>query len=596
MASPRDQVIQLCAEFEKNTDSSRTPITVAKMALAAAKEVVPPRFRLLVTAALAVVQLAENAVINKHQCARLAGRIARINFIVLELATTQGSTDAVLKCADDLTAVFNRAVTLLEEFRVNDRSWTELSWIERVRLTHKKYASYTADEFMAIHEELNGVLADIALSDALQRLIRIAGPGPSAEVIHGATRDEIQLLRIAGPSAQEVREAAQDEMALVVEDIQSVSNLLQGRPETLPTTPFSESQRKLDPRDVIIDKNTVLGGSLTSIRSEDRNELAYFLEEFQWLKQEMEASESTDAAQEEEQAIIASPSFRDSPPRQTKFDPCDVVIDKGTRLGSGASASVFPGTLYGQNVAVKIFKTDTGITLSKVEDEVRRANHARHRNIVHVFGTVLFDDNTVGIVMELLGMSLARALECKQVAEESLRMKYTLDIIAGMQHMHQRVVHFDLKPANILLTHDRRSIKIADFGVSQTATTMDNDVPTKRGTLPYVAPELFVNPPKSSAACDVYSFAVVLAELWTGTAAWEHLGNDAGMMGYHVSMKGSRPFSPDELKTMRVPAHIVALITKCWAQEPLDRPTFAVLAKLKHTPPADWPTFLDAAA
>jgi hypothetical protein len=37
-----------------------------------------------------------------------AGRIARINFIVLELTTTVGSTDAVKKCAEDLTAVFNR--------------------------------------------------------------------------------------------------------------------------------------------------------------------------------------------------------------------------------------------------------------------------------------------------------------------------------------------------------------------------------------------------------------------------------------------------------------------------------------------------------
>jgi serine/threonine protein kinase len=233
----------------------------------------------------------------------------------------------------------------------------------------------------------------------------------------------------------------------------------------------------------------------------------------------------------------------------------------------------------------------TEITLNNIEAEVRRANCSRHRNVVHVFGTVQLDDDTVGIVMERLGMSLAGALAHKQVTEESLRMKYTLDIIAGMRHMHrpgQLVVHFDLKPENILLTHDRRSIKIIDFGVSQTATTMDKAEPTKRGTVPYLAPELFFKPPTSSAACDVYSCAVVLAELWTGAVAWENIRDHDELIGFQVK-QGSRPFSPDYLKEMRVPAHIIALIEKCWAQEPLHRPTFAHLAELKHKPHAGWP-------
>jgi hypothetical protein len=509
----REMLALLCTEFEaRYSDSTRTTVT-DKVALHRAKQLVRAPFDPLVRAASNVVELVGNAVVMKRTCARLAGRIARINFIVLKLRTTEGSTDAVLKCADDLTAVFNRAVALLEEFGgISDLSLADLSWIEHVQATCQAYSSSFAGKFVSIHKELNAITAQF-------------------------------------------------------------------------TTAFD---RTLDP---IVAETTL---SVTeNIRSTDQ--LAHVLEEFQWLKQENEAADGTDAAEAELRAIIAFHTFCGRSAPQTKFYPCDVCFSK-QKIGRGKFAAVYPGVLYGQiEVAVKVFQMYDG-ALRNVEAEVRRANHARHRNIVHVFGIVLLDDDTVGIVMELLGMSLARALECKKVTEESLRMKYTLDIIAGMQHMHQRVVHFDLKPANILLTHDRRSIKIIDFGVSQTATTMDNDVPTKRGTLPYVAPELFVNPPKSSAACDVYSFAVVLAELWTGTAAWEHLGNDAGMMGYHVSMKGSRPFSPDELKTMRVPAHIVALITKCWAQEPLDRPTFAVLAKLKHTPPADWPTFLDAAA
>jgi hypothetical protein len=78
----------------------------------------------------------------------------------------------------------------------------------------------------------------------------------------------------------------------IAEELQGMSTLLKGLQETLLTKPFSdlpEPQRQRDPRDVILDKNTVLGGSLTSIRISDRDELTHFLEEFQWLKQEMEA-------------------------------------------------------------------------------------------------------------------------------------------------------------------------------------------------------------------------------------------------------------------------------------------------------------------
>jgi hypothetical protein len=86
---------------------------------------------------------------------------------------------------------------------------------------------------------------------------------------------------------------------------------------------------------------------------------------------------------------------------------------------------------------------------------------------------------------------------------------------------------------------------------------------------------------------------VVLAELWTGKFAWQ------GTIGVQVK-KGSRPFSPDELKTMGVPDPIIALIEKCWAQEPSARPTFAELASLGGTfdtaPQGAWPAFLLTAA
>jgi hypothetical protein len=195
-------VIQLRAEFEKNTDSSRTPITVAKMALNAAKEMgVPYPFDCLVIAALALVQLVENAVEYKSECARLADRIARINLLVRELTTAEGSTDAVLKCAQDLTAVINRAVTLLEECRDNDRSWTKLGWTQRVKVTCKKVVASTADKFTEIYKELDPIISDTNLAVTLQ-LQRCTGPQQRRH------HDQQQQHHAPGPVARPSRHRA----------------------------------------------------------------------------------------------------------------------------------------------------------------------------------------------------------------------------------------------------------------------------------------------------------------------------------------------------------------------------------------------------
>jgi serine/threonine protein kinase len=263
-------------------------------------------------------------------------------------------------------------------------------------------------------------------------------------------------------------------------------------------------------------------------------------------------------------------------------------------LGRGAQALVRPGMLYGlTEVAVKVIKLNDDIAMRDVEDEVRRATRARHRNVVRVFGTVTSPDDaaTVSIVMERLGLSLEKA----KVSDPAMQKKYTLDIIAGMEHMHrlgQRVVHFDLKRANILLTQDGRSVKIIDFGISQTATTLANGLHAVGGTIPYTAPELFAKRlAQVSAACDVYSFAVVVAELWTGSVAWKRTRKE---LISHFVKDGQRPFSPDELKDKGVPASIIMLIVACWAQEPERRPSFDQLGRLKSMPLSEWSSMLSA--
>jgi serine/threonine protein kinase len=510
MALQHDQVASLCAQFEaSDADSNRSAISGVKAVLEAVKKVVPSPVDSLAGVALMVVQAAENAVVNKIACVDLARRIARINFIVLQLMLTKG-TDAVRKCTEDLTVVFNRAVTLLEKLRdTKGRRWVDLSWIERVKATCKKYSPRTAEEIAAIHIRLDHVVSETNLAVTLQ------------------------LQQCAGPSLDDIRVAMRDEMTHIVDQIQCLE-----------------------------------------LKGEDMN-----------------------AVHQQLQVILHSEPFSGLPEPQQYLDARDVIIDKNMVLG-GSKCKVYAGTLYGlTEVAVKVVKMVEDDVVPMIEDEVRRANRSRHRNVVRFFGIVVVDDETVWVVMERLGESLAKA----QVTEASARMKYTRDIIAGMEHMHSRdhrVVHFDLKPANILLTQDRRRAKIIGFGFALTASTLaiKPNKSSTRGTIPFMAPELFSASSRPSSACDVYSFAVVLAELWSGAAAWEE--TDSAAIIKDVAA-GSRPFSPSDLSTKGVPASIIALIVACWAQEPYLRPTFAQLAGLPDSfdevPQEKWPYFVPAA-
>jgi hypothetical protein len=509
---PVDDVNKLCKDFkkdEKKNESNRKALSAAKKVLNDAKAVIPPPFNALVHAASIVVQLAEQSLGNTAECIRLACRVARINFIVLEMAT-KGATPAVRQCTEDLKEAIRKATDLLKRFQ----GTKDLGLADCVKATYQMYFNHVADEFFRIHEELTSIVQESTLGLALH-----------------------DKERCAAPSIEDIRKGVRDEVARVMDKVE-------------------------------------------------------------WLGQEM--GERLDNVQEQLQAILDSPGFGNLPPRRKVFEPRDVVLDKTTVLGRGTFGAVYLGKLYGKTeVAVKVVPAD----VATVEAEIRRTMLVRHPNVVRIFGIVEPDElewTAPGVVMERLGVSLEAALEeAVQPMAPSVRMQYTLDIIAGMERVHSTddgVVHFDLKPANILLTLDRRCAKIIDFGESQTRRTVAMDLSAStRGTVPFMAPEILSGASRPTTACDVYSFAVLLMELWTGTVAWKGTPEAAIVAGIKA---GARPLSHVELMAAGVPDPIIELIDACWAQDPHDRPSFeklAMLGKISNfyeAPQKQWPPFL----
>ena len=95
----------------------------------------------------------------------------------------------------------------------------------------------------------------------------------------------------------------------------------------------------------------------------------------------------------------------------------------------------------------------------------------------------------------------------------------SLGVARGIEYLHRgcdmQILHFDIKPHNILLD-ENFTPKVSDFGLAKLYPANDSTVSltTARGTLGYMAPELFYkNIGGISYKADVYSFGMLLLEM-----------------------------------------------------------------------------------
>ncbi|KAK6125482.1 hypothetical protein DH2020_040773 [Rehmannia glutinosa] len=228
-------------------------------------------------------------------------------------------------------------------------------------------------------------------------------------------------------------------------------------------------------------------------------------------------------------------------------------------------------------VAVKVIQPDMSATVSpdlqeKFTREVSMLSRVNHDNIVKLIGVTL--EPKMMIITELMkGGTLQKFLwsvrpNCPDL---KLSMHFALEISRAMEYLHRnRIIHRDLKPSNLLLTEDKKKIKLADFGLAREES--DDEMTTEAGTYRWMAPELFsVESLRLGVKkhydhkVDVYSFSMVLWELLTNRTPFK--GRNNIMVAYAAAMN-RRP-SMDN-----IPAQIAPLLQSCWAENPEDRPEF----------------------
>jgi serine/threonine protein kinase len=152
------------------------------------------------------------------------------------------------------------------------------------------------------------------------------------------------------------------------------------------------------------------------------------------------------------------------------------------------------------------------------------------------------------------------------------KLTLCLDIADGMRFLHSsRVLHRDLKSANILLDRDGRC-KIADFGLSTLKdSTAASQTAGLMATPAWTDPEVALGA-QFSRASDMYSFGVVVWEIFSGQIPWKGLTLMA--VATQVSVQGKRLTIPETF-----PSAVRGLLSSCFDISP-KRPDFVCAIRL----------------
>ncbi|CAO2825321.1 unnamed protein product [Amaranthus hypochondriacus] len=197
------------------------------------------------------------------------------------------------------------------------------------------------------------------------------------------------------------------------------------------------------------------------------------------------------------------------------------------KLGEGGFGIVYKGKLQcGDQVAVKILKRSSNRDIDMVEfiNEVASIGNTNHKNIVKLLGfcyegskrALVYDYMPCGSLENFTHGGIDK--NNQQLSWESL-FEIAIGIARGLEYLHQRcntrILHFDIKPQNILLD-ENYCPKISDFGLAKICPQKDSIISMSeaRGTIGYIAPEVFM---KSfggvSHKSDVYSYGMLVLEM-----------------------------------------------------------------------------------
>ncbi|KAJ1402268.1 Serine-threonine/tyrosine-protein kinase, catalytic domain [Sesbania bispinosa] len=199
-------------------------------------------------------------------------------------------------------------------------------------------------------------------------------------------------------------------------------------------------------------------------------------------------------------------------------------------LGKGGSGMVYKGHLAdGSLVAVKrLKKKGTRGGELQFKTEVEMIGMAVHQNLLRLRGFCMTRSEMLLVYPLLINGSVASWLRERPESQPPLdwptRKRVALGTARGLaylhDHCHPKIVHRDVKAANILLDEECNAV-VGDFGLAKLKDYKDTHVTTAvYGTIGHIAPEYY-STGKFTEKVDVFGYGVMLLEVITGQTAFD---------------------------------------------------------------------------
>jgi len=264
-------------------------------------------------------------------------------------------------------------------------------------------------------------------------------------------------------------------------------------------------------------------------------------------------------------------------------------------LGGGGMSRVFLAEelALGRRVVLKVLPPDVAHVLSaeRFEREIRVAARLQHPHIVPLLAAGRAGDALYYTMPLVEGESLRSRLERQgelPVAEAARLFREVADALA---HAHREgVVHRDIKPDNILLSH--RHAMVTDFGVARAVSEAGVDGTLTHtgmavGTPAYMAPEQATADVLMDHRADLYSLGLVAYEMLAG-----HPPFRGATLQALVAARLTQAPQPLTEARPSVSAELAAVVHRCLEARPADRYEDAVelVAALDRAEPSSTPS------
>jgi len=260
-------------------------------------------------------------------------------------------------------------------------------------------------------------------------------------------------------------------------------------------------------------------------------------------------------------------------------------------LGEGTTAKVYRGMYKDQEVAVKQISIIPQLTEreeTNLQREVSIISHINHPKLVKCFG-LSFIPGTFQIVLEYCaGGTLFDLLHNHPDVEfsDSQRQVVIMGIAQAMEYLHNftpQIIHRDLKSLNVLLAkllteNVRPLVKVTDFGFARMREEggIREKMTSHVGTSHWMAPEVTDEGGHYDEKVDVYSFAIVLYEILCRMIPFAELEGSVVLNNTRAGYRPNLDLVPD------IPEFLRVAMIACWAQNPINRPSFAQIVATFH--------------